>query len=368
MENWFFTHKFDDSYIFSNTVDSVTVYFDISIPRECQEPSNFHVHEFCGNYKESDLKKINHKKNNSKRNVGYLIPALYLAGEEHHYDTDDGDFEYLSCYIDSVIKNMVPSLLKRYKNKINDTSINNEFHIRDLIEDKQIFVCLTNDGNRFMNDFNFKDYYIQFYSAGIIPLKNGISPPHDSIMSHIVIPKNSITIIKINEEISSNNFIKHILTESLPYEEKPLFVFFNLYQIVELLMEKVLTNEYSSVISKLVASNNGNASSHELKVLQGELSELTNEKKRLNKLVGEYCNFNEIDSIENMHEINSFLHSVGKNNEDLVINGIYTARNIIFHSYRSISNPQLIASVNKVFNTIVVSMLLSYKPKQMSEA
>ena len=142
-------------------------------------------------------------------------------------------------------------------------------------------------------------------------------------------------------------------------EGNELAKFHLLYQIIELLINKIFSVEIQEIISKLGDNTD------KLFDVKEELTNLANEKRRVKRLFNDYSG--DINNKEALTEkCNELLVCASKNMQDEVASAIYSTRNLLVHEYRSIpkENYVLIKEVNEIFIDNLIDILLSYKVPQ----
>ncbi|MCP4352637.1 MAG: hypothetical protein GY795_44845 [Desulfobacterales bacterium] len=225
-----------------------------------------------------------------------------------------------------------------------------EYSLVEIYDENTILCILSNE--KLDSDFNFDHYLPDLFKYGyyIKNIKISNSKPLSHHFSQI-----RFTLKKIVSHLKDEIYVKELFSEMI-YEQHPLVKFHLLYQVVELLMEKILHNELELLITRL----------KEKKIytrdFQEKLGSFMTEEKRINKLFNEYEQGLDIEDLQDQCDL--LLRTFGKEEQagtDFP-KSLYALRNFIVHEYRNIPNSEIanINEMNALFELLVVDMLINF--------
>lgn len=301
--------------------------------------------------KESEVVRL--CKPNDNDTVGYLLPLLSLESAAHKFANDKNFLRYAFIAIQELFKRCnINGLMK----KIDSTQ--EEYVITDFLHD-EIVICIIYKVMLNVGDFSkiapilFKNGYIRANSKKPNELQYNITNEEDL---------KKITLHQISPVITEAPLIDKILHEQFPYERNIAFKFFILYQIIELLMERVYNHFQSKVISELMLHRNDLNKSKEI---LSTIQDVSSEKRRLKALFTQF-----ISNFENKNALKTACYGVNqrlidsdiKDNKDFV-EYFYPIRNYIVHNYRKFPENEL-SSLNTILDYFIdalPSMLSTYE-------
>lgn len=134
----------------------------------------------------------------------------------------------------------------------------------------------------------------------------------------------------VSSDIDSHKLIGELLNSSFSYEEKPVFKFFFLYQIIELLMDCIYQNEQELLIGKLIDVKGDLGKT---KDALDKIQKFMSEKNRIKLLASNYTKIqSDLDDLK--LSCNSLLAYLGREESNNFEGYFYRIRNFIFHQYR----------------------------------
>ncbi|ENY9320500.1 hypothetical protein ACF5DM_001408 [Salmonella enterica] len=313
-------------------------YYQIDIPLDFDEHSiaeydrdNYDIFFLLKkDVKENDVVKL--ISSDTNKSIGYLLPVISLESNDHDYAADKYFLRY--AYIG------IQEALCRCKENSLETKLDLNkytFKLTDIFDD-ELVICIIYKPHFNITDFSkispilFKHGYIRFDSK---TSKQIIYKPSTDDEFN-----NKITLCQINNSIIEAPLIDKILHEQFPIERNIAFKFFILYQIIELLIERVYQHQQNIIISNLVA-NVGNLSKS--KDIIGSFQEISSEKRRLKLLFSKYIN-----NFENKTTLTTSCYALVRDAIDQSIDEgkdmveyFYPIRNFIVHNYRNFPENKL---------------------------
>lgn len=322
-------------------------------PFDQYDDQEFICHIFQSNkhYKESDIFQIYEKNVNNR--IGWVFPIQALLSNEHSFANNEHFLKY--AYI--AFKNLITKEVNGNFGKIQVAGKELEMNLDDIYNSSLIILCLCVEQTNKVQNFNIDNYLPSLYlnQYYFFNDKTNVKSTHTTLgpfvddIDMVPISKKKISSVKVN--LLDENFIKFLFKNYLNVDQHPLVEFHLLYQVVELLIEKLLAEELKAI--SLTAHEKD---PFELKdEIMGALTEINRIKKLFNEGVIFYSEKKLYCEI-----FNEFLVSFDKEELDLP-SAIYKIRNIVVHRYREVIDKNLInrvVKINRALEEIVVSLLV----------
>ena len=317
--------------------------------------------------KESDITPVRYRFADGYRNIGFLIPIIALESAEHEYAQDNHFLLY--SYIATV------ELLKKFPQYtyIKDIYFDgNKFTISDLVSQDLVIGIFWKKN---IESFTISSLSVCLFEEGYIGLSSRL--PSELVFSkkniETISEEGSINTNKFSLKLLNSDILDHFLIEKIlfiyfPYEKNPPFKFFLLYQIVELLMNYILQNEYDLILSQLKTIQQNNIKSRDV---LDKIKEFTAEKKRMSLLFNNYSSVSqELSDLKRtslayvVKMIDSDISSEKKCEEYF-----YLIRNFIVHNMISLNedNNDELEEVNEHLTKVIPSILYTFKKRNLQE-
>jgi hypothetical protein len=281
------------------------------------------------NVKESEVVRLCKPGDNAT--VGYLLPLLSMESNAHKHANDRSFLRYAFIAIQELLRRCdIIGLMKEVKtNQI-------DYALSDLLHD-EVVICIIYKVMLNIGDFSriapvlFKYGYIKANSKKPSELQYRIKNEDELT---------KITLHQISSEIIEAPLIDKILHEQFPYEKNIAFKFFILYQIIELLMERVYNYFQNKIIAELILYKDNLSKSKEI---LGAVQDVSSEKRRLKLLFTHF-----ITTFDNKNELKDACLGINqrmidgevKDTKDFV-EYFYPIRNYIVHNYRKFPEHEL---------------------------
>lgn len=280
------------------------------------------------------------KGNAKEHRVGWIFPLSILITENNDIRTN----EHLSCYAFHSYKYLLELA------DFEDVSDYDSF--RDVVNsDKYKNACLLVTYNPHYQDADLKRLELPLAKYGFFryPLNYKNSQCRKIENAQISI-KPSSTIVDNNGKFVES-YIDELLEKHLD-EQRPFIKFLYLYQVIEVMLNKVLIKRLEDFLA-------------ELKTPTGSIRELSDELKNKNS---EISRWDEIEKKATLSDLDfSTLDSlccsfVGKTAGELTHpNSIYKVRNHLTHRFRiAVQNESDIHKINEVFELYLFDLLTRY--------
>lgn len=338
---------------------SIEIEIDIDYELEIDSKYNvedYEVHIIKGSMdNENDIFQVFHKSDSSERDIrmGWIFPIQSLMSKEHSQHDNPHFLPYAYIAYEILLRNK-----NGIQNEVPIYQDGYEYNLNDFYNENSIVLVLCKANISKVADYNIDDYLPYLYKYGYVfnqnPNRPFISPNR----------KGEIKLKRMSPYLRNEGFIVELFKTLLGTEGGPLVRFYLLYQVIELLIDKVFNNEFKSLVSDLDEGKNS------LFTSKDKLTDMANEKSRIRKLFTNYTKIEvEIDLIIEMCK--KLLESVDKkliesekenNKEHNLATNLYKVRNLLVHNYRAIDKDDrvYIDEINKLFEEVLIDLLITY--------
>ncbi|MEX1214651.1 hypothetical protein [Saccharospirillum sp.] len=260
----------------------------------------------------------------SKKRVGWLIPAISLNSTDHDYSTNQHFLKYAFAAIKEILQSTDEQIFRNHLDSDQD-----DFTITDLLHESTAILIISNETLDDTHVFDIDRASPSLVKRGYIKL--GQFNP-DDIKLEIKSKDNNgkFYVDLLSKEINGYELISELLNSSVAFEKKPVFQFFLIYQVFELLIDDIFKNEQDKLIAEL---NNCRYDTGKSKEVLGKIQNYSSEKKRMELLVYKYSMRS--DRMDDLKlQCNQLLGLINRDTEHNFQGYFYNLRNFIFHQYR----------------------------------
>lgn len=307
--------------------------------------------------KESEIFQVH---NDSGVRIGWCIPVISLASDDHEYAEDQHFLRYAYAAV-------VHSLNKADKD-IYQKSLSasyEEISMTDIFDESTVLLILSKT-NLDNGSFEFDRFSPALFKYGYTKLQSR-NPNEIEYFAEAPNTK-KLTIKSTSTDILNYQLISELLNFSVAYEKNAAFKFFYLYQILELLIENIYQNEQKIIINDLVSAQGDTGKTKDvLDRLQAFISEKSRIQKLENSYMSQHVNIDQLKSF-----CNQFLVLIGRKPGTTLATCLYPIRNFIFHQYRDFPKSD---QANEIFEGVIksaldvfIDMLASYKNVSIQES
>jgi len=212
--------------------------------------------------------------------------------------------------------------------------------------------------------FNLARLYPYLTSIGVLDEKQ--SKGGTAVVPFLRPMGGKIKLIHSSQDFSDDKLVRALLSYAAHAFGSPVLQFFYLYQVIELLMEKIFSVEQDSIIAKI---NHARGEVSKVKEAMDDLAECISEKKRINAIIDKYCepapSLN--DLVGTCRDLN---RALGVKEGDTLAKSLYPLRNLVFHNYRSFPDQNLddLMQVNRLFFEALPRILASFSARASPRA
>lgn len=309
-------------------------------------------------YAENDVYEIHDKslchmsKNieNITSRIGFLFPIRTILSIDNDYSTKEYFLRYAFVAYYNLIKES--DSLIGYKMDKNKEYID----LTDIYGEDIFILIIDKKATEQLNDFNINDYLISFYQYGyyIVDSIDDINKHKEKKQDETLKIGKKIKIESIPKCLKEYEYISYLI-KMLNDDMHYLVKFHLLYQIIELLIERIMNREIKKV------ADNFNCDERGREILE-KLQEISTEKYRIGLLFSDKYKNGDIQLSTLKNSCNELLELVEKK-KDNVGSALYCIRNYIFHSYRNLTKEYipLLEKINENFEREIINIILNYK-------
>jgi hypothetical protein len=319
------------------------------------EPDDYLIYLFRhNNIAENHIFQV-YEKNLGDR-IGWIFPIQSLMSSDHSYAGDEHFLKY--AYV------AYCKLLKRDGDLPTYTPILNAdaaYTLEDFYGKNRVVLVLSKNLLTRIDPFNVISYLPSLYKKGYHYLTLSNYFIEDSIGQRDIYfeeTRKRITICRTSQYLEDNSYLSFLFIDLLPYEKHCLVRFYFLYQVIELLIERILNKGLKSFFSEIEGMINTQATILKDKV--HDINSLLSERNRIQRLFGDYVV--NIDYVKLRDECNRLLSLASIDTQEEAAKSLYTARNLLVHNYRTL--PQNCASyiedLNDSLETFIIDLLMNY--------
>lgn len=287
--------------------------------------------------------------------IGWIFPINALTSTNHDYKNN---IHFLKMAYVSYI-NLASGNISNLNSSsfIKSPTSQEAVGLIDFFYPQSVVIILHKPVLLKIEDFNFYEYLPSLYKWGYSMMFNPSKELHENKISQFYDEGkkiiNKITINKMSCSLKDEGFIKKLFSEWLDSEQHPIMQFYLLYQLIELLINKVSKNEFKKIAINISQEK------EDLEELPYKLQTLSRESAKIVILFKQYT---QIQSNELKELCIKFLNNPELRNKDLP-ELLYKVRCFLVHNYRDINKEQLkdITDINFYFEDVVISILNEYK-------
>lgn len=331
----------------------------LSLPDDV-DPTEYDVHIFfAGDVRESDIYQLYVPSGEGGRRIGWFIPLLALESNLHDFAENEHFLRYARAAIDKFSE-----AYPLGAGEVSELTADNCIKLTALAPESTVLLVISKPVVRQGHLFDLARLYPFLISIGVLD-------ETQSKCGAAVVPfrrpsGGRMRLVHSSEDFANDRLVGTLLTYAAHAFNNPVLQFFYLYQVIELLMEKIFSIEQDSIISKI---NQARGEVSKVKEAMDDLSECISEKKRINSIVEKYCrpspSLSEL--IRSCRDLNLAL---GVKEGDTLAKSLYPLRNLVFHNYRAFPEQSLdsLGHINSLLFEAVPRILESFKTEPVSPA
>jgi hypothetical protein len=296
--------------------------------------------------KENDVKQVFSKITGDKARIGWAIPVLSLVSDQHDFASDPHFLNY--AYV--ALMRAVELVQGPIEVEVSEIS---EIDVLHLLGENSVVLVISRSTLKDGHDFDLKRALPSLVSQGYSLCAADV----DVGSSWIATPEqpSHVKILLSTKMPDDHDMVAAMLNGFVSSTRSAALQFFYLYQIVELLMERVIAIHQKEIADSII---NAGTSSSLIRGALERIGELNSEKSRLNLVVEKYARVAG-DLRDLKFECNKLKVKLGLDAGENISDYLYPLRNYIFHNFRSFpsdAEPELRAVVSALLASIPIML------------
>lgn len=315
---------------------------------------SFGVYLLCNKSpKENDIYEVFYRPVvGGERRFGWIFSLQSLLSKEHSFADNSHYLHYARAAFQILLNNQVEHYCLN-----NELDSDCEVGLDFFYSDKTSILCIDLDAWPHDKKFDLYDFQSVLLNNGFFIQCSTKNPASISFELHSPGPSR-IVLTRDNSPFASD-YIRYLFSEVVPYESNYLVLFFLMYQVIEMLIDCILTKERTKFARSILTSDN-----YSFRSSIGDISSKVSEKHRIKLLFSNYLN-SQVDNSSFEESCKRFLSSneIEVAQEDSLVDCFYPVRNFIVHRYhkmKSNSNEAFEEMVSEL-PYILTHVLLHYK-------
>ncbi|WP_121812992.1 hypothetical protein [Mucilaginibacter kameinonensis] len=297
-------------------------------------------------------------------------------------DSKESDFFYRFLHI-SYYHLLSADLVINKINEVNNLFDPSSLKIQDFYDDETV-VLLYHDTKDQLSVFDLQIYYPQLYKLGYAPI---IKETDYSEIEIVSIPLNetllysyslfdSIKLKSIDNGLIEEKYISQLFESTLKAAIPPLSKFILLYQVIELLIDKIaieyfknkapFSSKMSALMINTMSATSFRSVMDNVTLINKDINaaiDIKKEDTRINKLFNEKCKL-EISDFPKLESLSKTL--LPEKNCETLTEHVYALRNKIVHDYHNLSGQfadidDLLRNLNIEFEKLIFEVIVKYE-------
>jgi hypothetical protein len=345
------------------TLSGGTASVEISIPfllpyDQSYDDANFETFMFSRTeYSENDIFQVYEKHLDTR--IGWIFPLQALQSKQHNYSADIHFLKYAKV----AFSHLCNGQINGYK-KTPTYPSDGYYDLNSFYHENSFVFVLSKQTLSIGSPFDISKYIPFFYSIGFYyqTLRDPATLTQSKYLQYSGEDLKRITLDCIPATIQNEQYIYSLLRDTLPYENSRLMAFFHLYQIVELLIDKIFMREQKETAERISAAI---SKPYAIKEIMEELPKNLSEKNRLRRLFDNYL-AHPPDHNDLRQACNTLLSKHDRKNGQQFFEYLYRVRNLVFHEYRSIESEEELFEVVENFKPLICEMLMQFNIQEVA--
>ncbi|WP_421945517.1 hypothetical protein [Pedobacter sp.] len=352
-----------ESYFLVESSEDASINYTVSFPLHVYEgylPQNFTCVGFSSSIfnKENNIFQVNLKQHIVKAaRIGWIFTIQALISKEHNEADNQHFLRYAFVTFEKLLRGeLFPETLIL----MDDIGSGGALALESIYPSDLIVLSISNNTITGIPKFNIDNYLQSFYAYGYYfcpsladfdsSVENPVKPP-------IV---TSISIQKISDNLEDNDFAKTLFKTYLKKQNHPLVQFYLLFQIIELLIDKVYDFEIIKIFNEAQARS---LPPHDIKK---KIEATANMDYRITRLFEDYLRKGLSSTADLIVAIKPFMNHFSQEINDTTPIGaaIYACRNKIVHEFRIVADQdvdfKLLKVINMNFSQLVAELVVLF--------
>lgn len=273
--------------------------------------------------KESDIFQCWNRAAN--RRVGWAIPVVALDSDQHDYNKN----EHFLRYAWVAIRLALTSERGVGVRKRVDVAGRVEVSFSELFDPSTVLLVISRETLTESCEFDLERAAVSLAQFGYVDMQTGDPAGVRLAMS---LPVGSKLYYELaSPDVGASSVIASLI-QGAATSHNEVLRFFYLYQVIELLIERVFVEEQANVVRDLISAS---GDSSRTKDAISRMGEVANEKRRISLLLNQYsCIRDPMDALRGV--CSDFLRIVGRAAGSTFEEFLYPVRNFVFHQFRQV--------------------------------
>lgn len=297
-------------------------------------------------------------------------------------ETKDSDFFYRFLHI-SFYHLLNGELVFNKKNEVNNLFDTNSLKIEDFYDDETV-VLLYHDTKDKLAAFDPQMYYPQLFKLGYAPIIKDADFSEIEILNIALNDTllysyslfDSVKLKNIGNGLTQEKYISQLFESTLKAAIPPLSRFILLYQVIELLIDKIaieyfknkapFNSKMSALMINTMSATSFRSVMDNLTLINKDINasiDIKKEDSRINKLFNEKCKL-EISDFPKLESLSKRL--LPEKNCETLTDYIYALRNKIVHDYHNLSGQftdidRMLRDLNIEFEKLIIEVIIKYE-------
>lgn len=329
--------------------DDLMFPYVLSVPEDIElKPELYTIYGFLNKYGTVENRIYKVIERGHDEFIGYILPLLALFSNEH----DWADQKFFLTFAAN-------SYIKLIKENIGIEGISTEISIDILNKFNDNLIILILDKERISStNFNINQYYMSLYKYGYYRVENideFKTYECDNNNNRVVWPDKNLKIEPICSQFADEAYI--LTLPKRLNNKNGILKFFYLYQVIEVIIEKILKREL-----KKISDNYENASSGY--DLSRQIYSVVEEQERIQKLFSDEYKVGDFTKTNLRNECNTLIEMLKTTKvKSNASTALYSIRNTLVHNLRLINEDHM-ENLNRIieeFEEFIQDILFNYK-------
>lgn len=340
-----------------NSEINITVPYILKL-EDSFDPSEFSLVPLTSSlfYKEENIFEVYAS---NKNRIGWVFPVQSISSNEH----SKSENEYFLKYAFVSFYKLMRGEYFETHHVFEVSEVSAQLDVTQIYSSDLIVLCLSENKTKQIAEFDITNYIHSLYSYKYF-LVNSPSELNNTAESGEIDEFNSLKLSEMSTFLKKEIFIKSLFKDLLRKSNHPLVHFHLLYQIVELLINRVYDCEIEKILQ---ISKSRTKRPHDL--LEA-VKELQKEEFRIKRLIDNYLKGQPGSRSELMRLCNLLLKEFNKEKTH-VGEAFYQFRNTVVHEFRSIAeiDPSftLFRQINTEFEKFLIETITNYTESDESK-
>ncbi len=288
----------------------------------------------------------------ANRRVGWAIPVVALDSDQHDYNKN----EHFLKYAWVAIRLALTSSRGLGVRKKVDVAGRVEISFSELFDPSTVLLVVSRETLNETCEFDPERAAVSLAKFGYVDMQSG-DPA--GVRLYMSLPIGSKLYYELaSPDVGASSVIASLI-QGVATSHNEVLRFFYLYQVIELLIERVFVEEQADVVRDLISAS---GDSSRTKDAISRMGEVANEKRRISLLLNQYsCIRDPMDALRLV--CSEFLRIVGRPSGSKFEEFLYPVRNFVFHQFRQVPPEALevLADINRELLKVLPPFVCSFR-------